>query len=72
MIGYTLKMVDGILVVSGSNGQVLPLELLDQHRMVSNPDLIGRRYWNEMWQDWSYEIVNVEPGTDVTGFIGGE
>ena len=69
MIGYTLKMVDGILVIVGNNGKVLPLELLDKHRMVSNRNQIGRRYWNEKWRDWSYEVLNVEPGVDVTGFI---
>lgn len=71
MIGYTLKMVDGILAVVSSNAEVLPIELLDKHRMVSNPHQIGRRYWDEKWQSWSYEILNVKPGTDVTGFIGG-
>jgi hypothetical protein len=62
-------MVDGILVIIDNNGQMLPLELLDKHRMVSNRNQIGRRYWNEKWRDWSYEVLNVEPGVDVTGFI---
>ena len=69
MVGYTLKMVDGILVIVGDNGQVLPLELLDKHRMVSNRNQIGRRYWDEKWRCWSYEVLNVEPGLDITGFI---
>lgn len=69
MVGYTLKMVDGNLAVVGNNGQVLPLSLLDKHRMVSNRNQIGRRYWDEKWQCWSYEVLNVEPGVDVTGFI---
>ena len=72
MVSYTLQMVDGNLAVVSSNAEVLPIELLDKHRMVSNPNQIGRRYWDEEWDMWSYEILDVKPGTNVTGFIGGE
>jgi len=72
MVKFTIESVLGILVVTDSNGQVLPISVLDKHRMVSNPNQIGRRYWNEKWRCWSYEVLNVEPGTDVTGFISNE
>lgn len=66
MIKYTLQMV-----VLGSDGSVQPISVLDKHRMNSNPNQIGRRYWDEKWDSWGYEILDVKPGTDVTGFIGG-
>lgn len=63
-VRYTLQ-----LAVVGSDGSVLPLTVIDKHRLVSNRNQIGRRYWNEKWRDWSHEVLNVEPGVDVTGFI---
>jgi len=57
-------------VIVGSDGSILPMSVLDKHRMVSNHNHIGRRYWNEKWRCWSYEVLNVETGADVTGFIG--
>lgn len=72
MVKFTIESVLGILVVTDSNGQVLPISVLDKHRMVSNPNQIGRRYWNVKWLCWSYEVLNVEPGVDVTGFISNQ
>lgn len=72
MVKYTLEMVDGVLAVVSSNAKVLPIEILDKDRMVSNHNQIGRRYWDSDWRCWGYEILDVKPGTDVTGFIGGE
>ena len=61
---YTIQTV-----VLGSDGSVLPLSVLDKHRLVSNPSQIGIRYWNEKWRDWSHEIIEIEDGVDVTKFI---
>ena len=69
MTAYILKMIDGNLAVVGNNGQVLPMSVLDKHRMVSNRNQICRGYWDEKWKCWSYEVLNVKPGIDVTGFI---
>lgn len=66
-VTYTLQ-----LSVVGSDGSILPLSVLDKHRLVSNVLQIGRQFWNEKWQDWSYEVLNVEEGVDVTGFVIGD
>lgn len=69
MPAYTLKMVEGTLAIVGSDETVLPISLLDKHRIVSNHNQIGRRYWDDKWQSWSYEVLTVKPGIIVTGFI---
>lgn len=72
MVRYTLEMIDGDLAIVSSNAEVLPIELLDKYRLLTSPNQIGWRYWDEEWQSWSYEIRDVKPGANVTNFIGGE
>lgn len=56
-------------MVVGDNGKVFPLSVLDKHRMMADAGQIGRRYWDDKWGCWSFEVVTVAPGVDVTGFI---
>lgn len=66
---YTIEEAYGQLMIVGSDGSLLSLALLDKYRLTSDPNQIGRRYWDEKWQCWSYEIRPVKKGTDVSGFI---
>ena len=62
---YTIQINE----IVGSDGSVLPLDVIDKYRLVSNYNQIGRRYWDGEWLCWEYEILEVKSGADVTKFI---
>lgn len=64
MSTYTIQEM-----VVGDDGKVLPLSVLDKFRMVTDAGQIGRRYWDDKWDCWSFEVVTLAPGADVTGFV---
>lgn len=70
MTEYTIDMIGGEKVVRGSDGSILPISILDKHRLCSNREQIGRRWWDDKCGDWSYEITEVGINVNVTGFIG--
>lgn len=66
---YSIEKQCGEKIVLGSDGSVQPISVLDRHRMCSNEFQIGLRWWNDKFQDWSYEVLDVRDGTNVTRFI---
>jgi hypothetical protein len=64
----TIVSKNNELVIS-KDGSILPLSVLDQHKLCSNERQWGIRYWNSKWQDWSFYITSCVKGADVTPFF---
>jgi len=68
-VTFKVELVEGTLVVVSSLGEILPLSVLDEFRLTTNQNQIGRRFWDEKWDSWSYQIDTIDSGLDVTSFI---
>ena len=68
-VTFKVELVEGVLVVVSSLGELLPLSSLDKFRLTTNKNQMGRRFWDEKWDSWSYQIYTIDSGLDVTSFI---
>ena len=70
---YTIQKVNGELVIITEENEILPLSVLDNHRLINENGRIGNqvgiRFWDKKWDMWTFSIVSLVEGSDVSIFF---